>query len=249
MILHKIQHRSHTRFEDLYLALRRKENRLYTDRELIALPDVPAAHPHSGEWKLRRHSYHRLAEYLKYRNKPLSILEPGCGNGWLAAKLAWIPGSQVTGTDINLPELTQAKSVFYDIPNLNFLWGDIRDSILAGKKFDIILFASCIQYFPWLHQIVHTAFDHLAPEGEIHILDSPFYGANALGKARQRSREHFEKLGVPEMADCYFHHSYQSLASFTHSILYDPRKLISRWKHHHHPFPWIRIKKNTADVA
>src|SRR5215203_4755336 len=75
-------------FEKLYMQLRKKEQRLYTDEEVRNLPQVIAAHPHFKEWQLRKKSCGRLIEYLDQKNKPLHILEIGCGNGWLSAQLA-----------------------------------------------------------------------------------------------------------------------------------------------------------------
>ncbi len=71
----------------------------------------------------------RLVHYLGARKKTLEILEVGCGNGWLTHQLADIPGTRVTGLDINFTELQQAARVFSNDPNLRFIHGDMRSGI------------------------------------------------------------------------------------------------------------------------
>jgi 2-polyprenyl-3-methyl-5-hydroxy-6-metoxy-1,4-benzoquinol methylase len=107
-------------FEQLYITLRNKEQRLYTDAQLLQLPNIAATHVHYQEWQVRKHSAVRLTGYLAKKGKTLNILEIGCGNGWLANKLAQINNATVTGIDINEVEIEQAKRVLGN-DNLLFL--------------------------------------------------------------------------------------------------------------------------------
>src|SRR4051812_13830112 len=86
-------------FTDLYLAVREKEGRVYSDEEVRNLPNSSR---HSDEWKIRKETAKKLRAYLKGKN----ILEVGCGNGWLANYL------NATGIDINEFEVNQALRVF-----------------------------------------------------------------------------------------------------------------------------------------
>lgn len=233
-------------FEAQYIALRRKEQWLCNDDELAALPTVARTHPHYPEWTIRQRSANKLVQYLQSRKKTLRILEAGCGNGWLAHLLAGIPGSMVTATDINTTELQQAKRVFGKKNNLVFTEGDIRNNNWNKAGQDIVVFAASIQYFPWLGEIIHSAFELLAPGGEIHILDSPFYDDNGKAKAEQRSAEYFRQAGFPEMAQHYYHHTHTELEPFDYTYLYDPqswkqRLLPARITGPKNPFPWICI--------
>ena len=232
-------------FEQYYITLRKKENRIYSDEELSLLPDISSSHPHFSEWVIRKRSARKLLTYLSAKRKELSILETGCGNGWLSHQLSEIRGSTLTATDINLTELEQAASVFGHKANLRFIYGDIRDDIFINK-FDIIIFAASIQYFSSLREIINTALGHLKPSGEIHIIDSPFYKAKDIDKAKQRTIDYYMQLNMPEMADHYFHHSFRQLSAFRYSSLYDPGYLWNRWKNNNHPFPWIRIKTSAV---
>src|SRR5580658_4862747 len=104
-------------FEKIYITIRRMENRLYTDDEVENLPMISPKHTHSNEWAIRRRSSRRLINFLLKKQFRLRILEIGCGNGWLAHSLAVIPGSEITGLDINFTELQQAARVFNEVPN------------------------------------------------------------------------------------------------------------------------------------
>ena len=124
-------------FEKKYITTRGLENRLYNDEELEKLPDIDAGHTHYREWLMRKRSSQRLVRYLAARKKSMDILEIGCGNGWLSHQFANIPGSQVTGVDINFTELQQAARVFSDgtrTQNALSMCMDIRSGILVQNR-------------------------------------------------------------------------------------------------------------------
>ena len=242
-----IQVQGHSRlreilFEKKYIVIRSLENRLCTDEELIKLPEIPAEHPHYREWQIRKRSAYRLLRYLNGRKKAQEILEVGCGNGWLTHHFAEIPGSKVTGVDINFTELQQAARVFSNDPNLRFIHGDIRSGILQDRQFDSIVFAATIEYFPSLKKIVHFTLSNLKPGGEIHIIDSPFYRPDQIERAKRQSQAYFASFGYPEMADYYYNHSIEDLRSFHHNQLHNPHSVRSRFLRVNNPYPWIRIK-------
>lgn len=231
-------------FEKRYIGCRSKEKRMYTDEEVMRLPDCPTSHPHYSEWNLRRRSFEKLHKYLAGQKKPLNILEIGCGNGWLSHRLSSIPRSRITGLDINFTEIQQAARVFNGCQKIKFIYGDIRSGILYGREFDIIVFAASIQYFPALDEILELCLEHIAPTGEIHITDSRFYTDKSIPAARERSYDHFRSLGFPEMADHYFHHKFSDLDQFNYKVLFDPASIINRLRPNALPFPWINIKKD-----
>ena len=247
-ILTNIQVPGHTTpgnilFEKKYIVTRSIENRLCTDEELMLLPDISASHTHYKEWQARKSSGLRLVHYLADKYRDLDILEIGCGNGWLSHQMAEIPGTEVTGLDINFTELQQAARVFSDDPNLHFIHGDSRSGILEDRRFDCIVFADSIQYFPSLKKIIHFSLSQLKLDGEIHILDSHFYRPDEIEAEKRRTSAYYSSLGYPEMADFYFHHNRNDLRSFHHSLLYNPGAMRNRLFGRKNPFPWIRIKK------
>ena len=250
-LLTNITVQGHTRlgdilFEKKYITIRNLENRLYTDAELARLPDLPGEHPHYKEWQARKRILNRLYRYLGKRRNATEILEIGCGNGWLAHHLAEIPGTLVTGLDINFTELQQAARVFSGDPNLCFVHGDIRSGILDGRRFDIIIFAASIEYFPSLKRILFTCMDYLNAGGEIHIVDTRFYRITQIEWAKKRTQAYYSSFGYPEMADYHFHYSLNDLKSFHYSILYDPDAVCRRFAKNKSLCPWICVGKNRS---
>jgi len=227
-------------FEQMYLASRKQEYRIYSDEQVLQLPSIEPTHIHYYEWQVRKRSVLRLIRYLEKKNRPLSILEAGCGNGWLSGWLSVVNHSTVTGMDINKTELNQARRIFRTRPNIHFVEGDLR-TIEFGKKFDLILFAASVQYFPVFEKIIRQSMNLLNPAGEIHIMDSPFYKDGDLEQARRRSHLYYDSIGHGDMAEFYFHHRFDSLKSFNHKILFNPTRLKNRIFRKKDPFPWIRI--------
>lgn len=231
---------------DLYLSVREKEGRLYSDEIVAHLPHMPKGHPLAHEWRARATSAVRLTGYLSRRPKPLSILDLGCGNGWLS-KLLHQSGHCVIGMDQNRYELKQATRVFSQSPGLSFLEADIFYAPFAAETFDMILLASVIQYFHDLPALFRVLLCHLKPQGEIHMMDSPLYSNTELQGAVQRSQHYYSAIGFPEMAEQYFHHRASDLNSFEPIKLYTPQPPMLRLKHllgrGDSPFPWIVIRK------
>ncbi len=229
-------------FERQYIALRLKEQRVYTDEELFHLPDITANHAHFNEWLMRRKSSSRLIQFLESKRKILSILEVGCGNGWLAYQMSRMPGSRVIGLDINLAELLQGARVFNSNSKLKFIYGDIRSGIVSDLKFDIIVFAASLQYFSGLKEILGLSLAHLYPDGEIHIIDSPFYKPKTVEAAINRTKSYYDQLGFPGMVQYYHHHCITDLQPYRFKILRNPFSIKNKLSGNNNPFPWICIK-------
>lgn len=231
-------------FEKLYIPLRKKEGRIFTENEILKLPAVANSHPHYKEWLIRKKSFNKLCSYIKQKKNVCDILEVGCGNGWLTARLSGIINGEAVGIDINKVELAQAQNVFYRIPNLRFIPGDIRSDIVIDKKFDLIVFAASIQYFESLREIINAALQLLTLQGEIHILDSHLYKKSEIASAKQRTEKYFSEMGFPQMSQFYFHHSLQELQSFSYSVLSGPHSLKNKLLLQKNPFHWVCIKNN-----
>jgi ubiquinone/menaquinone biosynthesis C-methylase UbiE len=246
--LFQVDSLSQNEFERLYISLRKKEGRYFTENEIVRLPRVGRSHPLFKEWKIRKKSCDHLLHYIKKQGRICNILEIGCGNGWLTAQLASVTKGTVTGIDVNRAELKKAKKVFQKRARINFLYGDIRSGILADQKFDLIVFAASIQYFKSLKEIVDAALQHLTLQGEIHFLDSPFYAIKEVFPARQRTRKYFSKLGFPQMSKYYFHHRLCDLKPYNYKILHNPHSWISKLMFRKNPFYWIVIQNNYGDV-
>jgi len=229
-------------FEQLYTTLRQREGRMYTDEEVATLPLIQHTHPHYKEWLIRKHSCKALISYIKQKDTFLNILEVGCGNGWLCAQLAKALDAEVTGLDINTKELDQAKRVFRKLPRLDFICGSLETEQLKDKKFDMIIFAASVQYFPSLKHTIGKAVEYLTLFGELHIMDSPFYQQAELDAARQRTKAYYREIGFPEMAGHYHHHTINELETFQFKILHHPNAWKNKLSIKKNPFYWIVIK-------
>lgn len=227
-----------TDFEGLYLAVREHEKRVYTDDQVSKLPDIDPSHLHYSEWQVRKQSAGRLMTYLKKKKTSLKILEIGCGNGWLAAKLAQIPGAKVIAMDINHTEIEQACRVFKN-DNLQFVHGTLNSPV-SDARFDVIVFAAALPYFKSVQNTLQTALGQLYPNGEIHIIDTHFYRPDDLTKAIRNCQVYYKNMGVAEMAGQYFHHTWVDLNGFKYCFLFNPKGLIGRLTKRS-PFYWISI--------
>src|SRR5262245_14886468 len=191
----------------IYLRVREKEGRLYSDEIVKELPAISADHPLAWEWHARAASSHRLSTYLDQLDRPKVILELGCGNGWLANRMAGNVRTFVVGLDRGNVELFQAWWLVAHRRQLSWIYGDIFCGPFADGSFDVVVIASAIQYFPDVPRLIQAMVPILRERGEIHILDSPLYAEADVAGARERSKRYYEQLGFPEMAAHYYHHS------------------------------------------
>ena len=234
---------SNQAFEEQYIHIRQKEQRLYDNKTLLQLPVVSPDDPHYSEWKIRSASALKLKKYLSRHQQSFNIAEIGCGNGWLSNLLASVNGIHVTGIDINETELKQAAAAFKNTPNLKFEYGDIRTGVLCNKKFDHIIFAASIQYFPSLKEIIRYSIEQLTGTGEIHILDSPLYTTAQRDDARARTIIYFDTQEASVMSNYYYHHTWNDLVGLHYKLLYKPSLFQHYILQNKNPFPWISIPK------
>lgn len=226
-----------TAFEETYLLVRQQENRLPDDSLIRQLPEVPASHPHAREWRMRRQTLRRFMRYLAGNNFQ-TLLDIGCGNGWFTAKLT--PFShEITGLDVGQQELETAARCFPH-ERLTFLCcTDWR--LLPEAYFDCITFNASIQYFSFSTDFWNQLFRLLKPGGEIHFLDSPFYAAEEVKAAKQRSLTYFKHQQAENAAAYYFHHTWEELPRGS-EIRYSPAKWKQYFRWTQSPFPWIIVR-------
>ena len=240
---------------ECYMKARKIEGRLYSDEIVRSLPLIERRHRYANEWRIRSASSRRLLNYLDGLPKPLTILDIGCGNGWLANRMALLSQCSVAAVDLNIPELEQGARVFHANDRLRFVYADIFEKALPPASFDVAIIAGASQYFPSLKELIGQVLTFLSPRsnasadgGEVHIVDSPLYRRGEIAAAQKRSREYYKSLGVPEMSKLYHHHSINDLENFGATTLYNPSssiRLLQRrlpWSSLS-PFPWIRIRR------
>ncbi len=228
-----------------YLELRQNEGRLYTDKLVLTLPEIPSSLSASMEWMIRKRSTDRLIKKLETRMLA-KIAEIGSGNGWLVNYMSKALPFDFCGIDINDVELKQAARLFGGNEKMSFVCGDIFSQSFTGFSADVFVLAGAIQYFSDPKALLQRLLSLLRPKGEIHILDSPFYNEKDLGAAARRGRKHFEKIGHSIMQNYYFYHSWESIQPVQYELLYDPSSIVEKLKRFvitDSPFPWIRITK------
>lgn len=233
-------------FESLYLKVREKEKRIYSDDELRLLPYSSDGNIHKAEWNLRVKSFNRFNEYLKTKLENMNILDLGCGNGWFCGQLSKTMNPNFFCIDVNLAELKQGSRVF-NSKNLKFIYADIFKIDIPLEFFDLIVLNASVQYFPKLKVIFDRLIDLLNKNGEIHIIDSPFYPENEINNAKKRTEEYYNSIGFPGMSKHYYHHSLNDLNSYNFELQYKPDTFYNKFKKvlsgKDSPFPWIKIMK------
>lgn len=233
--------------EKSYLEARIKEKRIYGDVIVKSLPAVSKKHIHYSEWIIRKQSAAKLFSYLSRNRKQKTILELGCGNGWLSSMLAGMNNTFVVGMDINHMELEQGARVFKK-ENLKFVYGDVFNEAVSVLRFDFIIVASSASYFEDVDKLIKRLLLLLNERGEIHFVDNPSFSHDEIEKARERSKNYYELIDVLEMSSHYFHHDLKSIVKkYDHRILYDPRNVFSLMMRKivksMSPFYWARITK------
>jgi len=229
-------------FDQAYLEVRTKEDRIFQPTEIENLPDVPSDHIHYSEWMKRKHTFEMFNKYLG-ENDFKTILDLACGNGWFLNKLA-SRFEKVVGIEVNELELEQAEKILDKHNNTSLHLGDIF-KIKLDEKFDLITINAAIQYFTPFEKIVNKLLSLLSKNGELHILDSPFYLNKTESKlAKKRTQSYYSQNGAPGLSAYYHHHNLIDLKKFKYEILYNPNSISNKIKRKLRPispFFWIKI--------
>jgi len=234
-------------FEKDYLSVREKEGRLFSDKNVRLLPDLPKSHPLSNEWLYRADTKKRFCKFLKTHKKAQAILDLGCGNGWFSKILkSTLPTALIYALDVNTHELHQGANLFRN-DGIVFLHGDIFKDIFIPGSFDMIILNSSIQYFPDIKKLLNRLLELLSKGGEIHIIDSPiYYSKEQQQEATKRSKKYFSDLGEEKMAQHYHHHKFSPSQEYNFEVLYNPKRyssfLFRFFRRKTSPFPWIRVR-------
>ena len=225
-------------FSKHYLAIREKENRVLSDTEVRKLPYLP-----KDEWPYRIKSTERFLTHVAKKKHPQHILTIGCGNGWFSNKIAEVSTeNQVVGLDVNREELEQAARIFKK-KNLHFVYADIfKISKKCETLFDIITLNGAIQYFQDFEGLLSLLKTFLTENGEIHIIDSPFYKMEEIAAAKERTKNYYTELGVPEMTSHYHHHDEKTVRDFEVWYAYKKNIIHKILGKKDSPFSWYVFK-------
>ena len=223
-----------SKFEELYLQIREKENRLLEDQLVVQLPYLPSNHVLAAEWKRRLPTLERFVNYLK--TSPFKrVLEIGCGNGWFSNQVK-MHVKEVVAQDINEQELKQASRVFQD-PNLTFVLTDDVLRLAESYNPDLIVFNASLQYFDPQKNILNEL-KSILTDVEIHVLDSPIYANKKESEAAKlRSDLYYEKMNTKELSNYYFHWTEEDISEV--EFLWRP-SLWTKYVKKDSPFSWVK---------
>jgi 2-polyprenyl-3-methyl-5-hydroxy-6-metoxy-1,4-benzoquinol methylase len=227
-------------FEEMYIRLRKSEGRLYSDQEVALLPEINRSHKHYKEWQIRKDSCQSILKFLDKHREIKKILEIGCGNGWLCKQLHKA-GYYVTGSDINLTEIEQARRVF---PEIEFVNKDVINS-RSEQRYDLLIFAASMQYFENPESVIRFSLKNLLSEnGVIIIADTFIYPENEIENAINRSQAYF-KLNNSGMSTYYFHHSEKIFSGLAAEVIKPENTLRKKLLGIKNPFQIYIIRKKT----
>ena len=94
--------------------------------------------------------------------RDLTILEVGCGAGWLCPQLA--PFGQVTATDLSDEVLARAR---LRSPNVTFVAGDFMQLGFGDRPFDVIVTLEVLSHVVDQAAFVRKLASHLVPNGHL----------------------------------------------------------------------------------
>ncbi len=229
-------------FEKAYLSIREREKRVLSIKEIKKLPYPDKNSGDYELWKIRRKNINRFLKHLAEKGEGLKILDIGCGNGFFSNLMAG-KKNKVLAVDVNLTELKQAAFAFPN-PDIKWYYADILSDTLPEKGFDLITFCTSFHYFDNPPLLLKACLSFLKKNGEIHIIDSPFYDEAGKNSAKQNSEKHFEKMEVMEMKNYYHHNSFSVLDGFNYEFMYRRKSILKRvLRMSDSPFPWIVLKQ------
>lgn len=232
-------------FEEQYILIRDKEQRIFSIDEIRELPKVKEDHKHAAEWKIREKSIERFVTFLK-KKKMGTALDIGCGTGFFANILSQYC-DKVSGVEVNFTELKQAAEAFKTNTKTEWYYADIlNQKVFEQNTFDLITFCCSFQYFPDVKKILDICFYYLKPGGSVHIIDTPFYRAEEQLVAKKATHKYYQDMGCDTLAMHYFHHTWEDIRSYHPIIHYQKSKGVfsSLFSRHDSPFPWIEMIKS-----
>ena len=110
-------------------------------------------------------------------------MDLGSGNGWFTGQFSNSFDHNFYCVDVNLTELTQGRRVF-NSDQIKFIYADIFTSNIPKALFDVVIINAAVQYFPDLTKLVDQILVLLKDNGELHIIDSPFYSDSEVENAK-----------------------------------------------------------------
>ena len=116
-------------------------------------------------WNINIH-YDELLAALAPRGS--RVLDVGCGDGFLAARLA-DQGCHVTAVDIDAPVLERARHRWAGYP-VDWVQADVLSHAFEARSFDVVLSNATLHHLPDEVQALHTLGELVSPGGRLGVV-------------------------------------------------------------------------------
>ena len=140
------------------------------------------------------HPKHRITRYHDFFCRNVgpgeSVLDIGCGNGFLTSDVAKCTSGRVVGIDINEKNLEFARS-HYRADNIEFMLGDVNTGI-EGSHFDVVIMSNVLEHLPDRAEFVRRLREKVEPAK--FLIRVPMYQREWMVPLK-------EELGVEYMLD------------------------------------------------
>ena len=182
-------------FTHQYATIREAEGwRHDDDRYFRALPNVPDTDPHAAIWRQRARSLDQLLDRVVVLREattawPLTILDLGAGNCWLAHRLAE-RGHHIAAVDLLTNDWDGLGAYRrHDTDRIIPIQATFDRIPLADASADLAIFNASYHYSVNYIATLAEALRTLRPGGQLVILDSPLYHDPHSGARMVRERQ------------------------------------------------------------
>lgn len=139
----------------------------------------------------------------------LTVLDLGCGMGWLAHHLA-AAGHDVYAVDVLLDDalgLGAARRYAAMGPPFECVWGELDHPPLRAASMDVVVCNASLHYAQDISRALREAARILKPRGRFVVMNSPVYrDEGSASRALSDFREHLKRLGASESVWGAYHH-------------------------------------------
>ena len=128
-----------------------------------------------------RNSHDMFIKHIAREQRPMKILDVGCGTGEFAMKLKGERSNiEMFGIDISPEMINIAREKFKDQNGFDFRVGDVESLPYDNNTFDFITCAHSFHHYPSKSKAVRQMFRVLKDDGQIMIIDG--YKDGLLGR-------------------------------------------------------------------
>jgi SAM-dependent methyltransferase len=182
------------KFIEEYETIRKKEGRGQPDPSYYrSLPWRDLSGTFKNDWRIRAHSFDTFIKEFFIPQEtnsklPLKILDIGAGNCWLSNRLSE-RGHALASIDLmdnNFDGL--GAHIYYDTALLP-IQAEFDHLPFEAQQADLAIFNASFHYSAHFEDTLKEIMRVLTKEGQIVILDSPFYYNPASGEKMVRERE------------------------------------------------------------